>query len=288
MQHVYTFDNLGTFINMVDVPKPGNAASDTAWKNHDNTWSGGTRAEAFDMARNGWREGREKMVKAMAQARPAVSLPPAFTLDVAGAYPDPCAAAAGAPDCMVNLDPTESRIRPIVRIAVNIWASAAYSADEFMNYGAAIMSYLDAVEASGFRVELTMLCHCKIDRGVNQGQTYSGRVLIKRAEEPLDIDRATFCLTHPAMFRRLWFTHMQIAPGAAGCMPGCGYPRNPEPGDLEAGQLVTPGINVLRPGSKDLRTPKDAAERISEMMETVLSEAGVDMPKLAFGGEGSK
>lgn len=285
MQHVYTFDSLGEFIAAADVPRPVNPASDTAWNVYHDDWAGGSREGAFDKARHGWPEGRAKMVDAMAKARPSVSLPPAFTMDVAGAYPDPAAAAAGAPDCMVSFDPVEVRHKPIVRIAVNVWASGAYEPNEFTNYGAAVLSYIDAIESSGFRVELTMLCHCKMSRTKD---TYSGRVMIKRAEEPLDIDRVAFCLTHPSMLRRLWFGHMQVAPGAAGNMPCCGYPENPSPRDMEQGVLVVPGINTIKPGHVSLRSPQAAAVCISDMMGQVLSEAGVELPGLAFGAEGVK
>lgn len=282
MQHVYTFHSLGEFIAAADVPRPVNPASETAWNVAYDDWAGGSRADAFDKARHGWPEGRANMVDAMAKARPSVSLPPAYTMDVAGAYPDPAAAAAGAPDCMISFDPVETRHKPVIRIAVNVWASGAYNPPEFTNYGAAVLSYIDAIEGSGFRVELTMLCHCKMSR---TSDTYSGRVLIKRAEDPLDIDRATFCLTHPSMLRRLWFSHMQIAPGAAGNMPCCGYPLNPSPGDMEQGVLVVPGINTIKPGSASLKSPKAAAIHISGMMEKVLSEAGVELPSLAYGRE---
>lgn len=283
MQHVYTFDSLGEFLTAVDISKPSDAANSTAWEAWDEQWSGGSRASAFDKARNGWADGRANMVEAMAKARPSVALPPAFTMEVAGAYPDPAAAAAGVPDCMVSFDPVEARHKPILRVAVNVWASSAYSSTEFTNYGAAVLSYIDALEGSGFRVEVTMLCHCKVDGGKNYGDTYSGRVVIKRAEEPVDIDRMAYCLTHASMLRRLWFSHMQIAPGAAGNMPGCGMPRNPDPKDMEPGQLVVPGINVIEPGTAALRSPKAAAVHISKMMEEVLAQVGLEMPKLAFG-----
>ena len=280
MQHVYTFESLGEFLTAVDIYEPHNAASNTAWNSFYDNWAGGSRKQAFEKARQGWPEGRANMVEAMAKARPSVALPPAFTMDVAGAYPDPAAAAAGVPDCMVSFDPVEARHKPVIRIAVNVWASAAYEPEEFTNYGAAVLSYIDALEGSGFRVELSMICHCKMSRTSN---TYSGRVVIKRAEDPLDIDKAAFCITHPSMLRRLWFAHMQVAPGAAGNMPCCGYPRNPEPGDMEPGQLVVPGINTIQPGKAALRSPKAAAVHISKMMEEVLAQAGLEIPKLAFG-----
>lgn len=284
-RYVYTFSSLSEFIDMVDIPRPVGAADTCAWDYPDDSWSGAPRPAAFEMARLGWDKGRENMVEAMAQARPSIALPPAFTLDVGGAYPDPAAAAAGVPDCMVSFDPVEVRNKPIVRLGVNVWASASYKPEEFTAYGAAVLSYIDAIEAGGYRVELTMLCHCFTGR--EQRDTYTVAVPIKRAEEPIEIDRLTYCLTHVAMLRRLFFSHMQIAPGAAGKMPNCGYPRNPDAADVEPGLIVVPGINTIKPGSAPLKSPKACAEHITSMMQRVLTQVGVELPELAFGG-GSK
>ena len=201
-----------------------------------------------------------------------------------GAYPDASAAAAGVPDCMVHFTPEESRHRPIVRLAVNVWASCAYQPEEFTSYGAAVLSYIDAVEASGFRVELTMLCFCKVD---GTQDSYSTSVMVKRAEEPVELDRLTFCFTHVAMLRRLFFSHMQIADGVAGKMPGCGYPLNPTEKDIEPGVVCVPGINTIKPGSSHLRSPQACAVHLSNVMNDVLTQVGVELPKLAFGGEGA-
>lgn len=282
MNYVYTFDALSDFISAVDIPKPDNPASATAWENND-SFCGASRVDAFRMARDGWAQGCDNMVTAMAQARPSIRLSPAFTLDVGGAYPDPSAAAAGAPDCMVNLVPDENKHTKIVRLAVNVWASCAYEPSEFTSYGAAVLSYIDAIETAGARVELTMLCHCKVDDGSKDA--YTTTVLLKRAEDHMDIDRLTYCLTHVSMLRRMFFSHMQVAEGVAGRMPGCGYPRNPDEGDVERGVIVVPGINTIKPGSTHLKTPEGCAKHISDMMEDVLMQVGVDLPELAFGAE---
>ena len=285
IRHVYTFDCLSDFLAVADIPMPRNAANKSAWDPDDSDWHGAGRAAAFDMARHGWPEGRANMVEAMAQARPSVALAPAFVMDVAGAYPIPALAAAGDPCSMVMPDPIETAAKPIVRLAVNVWASCAYKPAEFTAYGAAVLSYVDAIEAGGFRVELTMLCHCKVDRGPSA--SYTASVIVKRAEDHLDIDRLTFCITHVAMLRRVFFGHMQIAEGVAGLMTYCGHPRNPEEEDVEKGQIVVPGINTISPGSKHLGSPAACAEHISETMRSILSSANVNLPELAFGG-GSK
>lgn len=165
----YKFESLGDFLAKADVPKaPANSVNSCAWDKHSSEWYGATREEAVDMARNGWAEGRSHMVEAMAQARPSIALAPAFTMDVGGAYPIAAMAAAGDPCSMVSPDPVENAFKPIIRIAVNVWASCMYKAEEFTAYGAAVMSCIDAVECGGFRVELTMLCHCEANSGPNK------------------------------------------------------------------------------------------------------------------------
>ena len=281
MNYVYTFDRLSEFVNAVDVPKPDWVASDAAWTN-ETTFCGATRADAFDMARMGWPEGRRNMVEAMAQARPTIALAPAFMMDVAGAYPIAALAAAGDPCSMVMPDPIETSPRPIVRLAVNVWASCAYTSAQFTSYGAAVLSYIDAIEASGARVELNMLCHCAV--GDETKDSYTTLVPIKRAEEPVEIDRLTYCFTHVSMLRRLFFSHMQIAEGVAGKMPGCGYPRNPDEGDVEAGIIIVPGINTIHYNDKALKSPAACAAYLSDIMAKVLTQVGIELPELAFGG----
>lgn len=282
MNHVYTFDRLSDFVNAVDVPKPSRVASSTAWEN-DSDFCGASRPAAFEMARMGWAEGRKNMVEAMAQARPSIALSPAFMMDVAGAYPIAALAAAGDPCSMVLPDPVETAPRQIVRLAVNVWASCAYTSAQFTSYGAAVLSYIDAIESTGARVELNMLCHCSVGDGTRD--SYTTVVPIKRAEEPVEIDRLTYCFTHVSMLRRLFFTHMQIADGVAGKMPGCGYPRNPDEGDVEAGIIVVPGINTIHYTDKALKSPAACAKYLSNIMEKVLTQVGIELPELAFGGD---
>lgn len=278
-RYVYTFESLSDFLAVADIPRPDNAANYCAWeKNTD--WHGVPRTQAVTMARMGWPEGRSNMVEAMAQARPSVALPPAFTMDVGGAYPIAAIAAAGDPCSMVCPDPVETAAKPIVRLAVNVWASCAYEDSEFTAYGAAVMSYIDAIESSGARVELTCMCHCATNKG---NGTYTCNVILKRAEDPIDIDRVTFCMTHVSMLRRIFFAHMQVAEGCAGLMTYCGTPRNPDERDAEPGQIIIPGINTISPGSKHLKTPKACAEHISSTMQTILTSSGVSLPELAFG-----
>lgn len=279
---VSRYDNLSDFLKDAErKPLNHDAASR---KTDEPGWSGTqTFGDAIKLAREGWPEGRKNLMDAMAAAQSQPSMPPSHTMEVAGAYPIAAIAAAGDPCSMVDLSPVEGRVRPIVRLVVCRNGSSAYGAAEFMNYGAAVLSYIEGLENAGFRVEIEMAFCGQYSRG-NQSRHYIG-VLIKRAEEPLEIDKLAFCLTHVAMFRRICFAVKESTPGVSEQLGySYGYGRNPEPGlDTEPGQIILPAVNVCKPGDKALKSPRAALEHFGPMIEKQLSEAGLSPPPLAFG-----
>lgn len=160
----------------------------------------GTMAQALDLARYGWPEGREKMKAGLASAallQPAAPVP-VTSYDIAGAFPDVGLFCAGDPACMVSYDEQDAKARPIYRIIVNISYMAAVEPQTIINRGAAILSFIDKLESEGARVEL--LAHRSAEK---EGKTMSLAFPIKRADEPLDIDRVAFVLANPAMLRRI-------------------------------------------------------------------------------------
>lgn len=162
--------------------------------------------EAIGLAQKGWPEGCSKMVTNLSAAQfmqPGATYK-AEALSVAGAYPLMPAAIAGEPDCMVTDGLENSATKPIYRFVVNTSFIAAVTPQQVMNRGAAILSWIDQLEAEGARIELICLRSCDVGRseGVNR---YSGILTLKRADEPLEIDRAAFAIAHPSMLRRIWF-----------------------------------------------------------------------------------
>jgi len=247
-------------------------------------WTGTETFEgAVDMAQYGWPEGRKRLMVAMAEARGAPRMIADMVMDVAGAYPIAALAAAGDPCSMVDLQPVEERVRPIIRLAISRNGSSAYSADEFMNYGAAILSYVEGLENAGFRCEIASYSATALNNGV---QEYTS-VTLKRAEEHIEMDRMAFCLTHPAFLRRLGFAVSESTPGIwENLGSGYGEPVNPDPGkDTEPDQIIIPGINIAEPGSAALKSARAALERLGPMIEKQLKNKGVAPPPLAFGGK---
>lgn len=278
----FTFDSLEAFV--AEACKPAHAIYDggAAHRPGEADFFGtASFDETLKMAREGWADGRRMFIAAMAQAAPTAARVADFTMDVAGAYPIAALAAAGDPASMVDFNPDVDRVRPIIRLALNRCASSAYSAKELTNYGAAVASYVDAIEASGYRVEIDAAMIC-VDG--NARHYYCG-VIVKQAHEPMEIDRMAFCLANPSYLRRLHFAVAQNREDDDASMSYCGTPLNISPDHVEHGVLVVPGINIFKPGSKELKTAEAAAQALQPIIRDVLAAAGTTPPALAFGGQ---
>jgi hypothetical protein len=280
------YGSLGEFLAAAARPGLSNAATASRRKGSSEEGFSGTRnfEQAVDLVQKGWPEGRDKILSAVASAQTSMTFTPALTMDVAGAYPIAALAAAGDPCSMVDLAPIEDRVRPVVRLVVQRGASSAYEASEFTNYGAAVLSYIEGLEAAGFRCEITV-AFCSEYRHGTPGKQVTTFVA-KRAEESMEFDRMAFVLTHPAMFRRICFAVFESTPTLCGWLDGngYGYSCNPLPEDFDHDQILVPGVNAVKPGSEHLKTVKACLKHIGPMIERQLRQAGVEPPAQAFGG----
>jgi hypothetical protein len=277
------FESLGDFLKASRLPSLSGAVSSKREGRDEEEFSGTRNFEqALDLAEKGWAEGRNKLMTAMATAQASPAFTPAITMDVAGAYPIAALAAAGDPCSMVDLAPVEDRVRPVVRLLIQRAGSAAYDVKEFMNYGAAIMSYVEGLEGAGFRCEITVCFASDFHSDGDQFMT----VLVKRAEEPIELDRMAFVMVHPSMFRRIAFAVCEATEGLSDVLSrnAYGYSRNPRKEEAERGQCIIPGINSIEPGNKALKTPAACLKHIGPVIEAQLKEAGIEPPAQAFGG----
>lgn len=277
------YGSLGEFLAAASRPAVASALSSKREGREEEEFSGTRNFEqAMDLAVKGWPEGRANIMAALSTAQASMSFTPYLTMDVAGAYPIAALAAAGDPCSMVDLAPVEERVRPIVRLVVQRAGSAAYSANEFTNYGAAVLSYVEGLEACGFRCEITVAFVSDLQSDGDQITT----VVVKRAEETMEFDRMAFVMTHPAFFRRLQFSVMESTEGLASVLNsnGYGYSRNPKASEFDHDQILVPGVNMVKPGSDHLKTVKACLAHIGPMIEAQLKKAGIDPPAQAFGG----
>ena len=227
--------------------------------------------ECVRMARQGWPEGAKK-VKAkldlLNAAIPAKQVIKEVQMSRVGpGIIDMGRYKQGHPAPWVTWQDTqvESNESPnggIITIAFNITASGGVDKDTMFRKGATIAALTDLLERSGKHVELILLVTSKgyRDRLVVQA-------CIKRAEDPLDIDRITFAVANASTLRRLGFSiyECQRNAHANGWHAASGY-------GYCVDETIEGAINIH---STDLRYFGDEAQQIAWLKKN-LSEQGVE------------
>lgn len=160
--------------------------------------------EALRLAKSGWPEGLRKVRKVKDDLDRSIGelVGIEASYQVAGDEVDVGVTLSGEPENMieyalVNVD------KPVVRFVVGLAASASVKPEEYYNRGAAVCAVIDHLESEGIRCEVVL----KIDviSGYAITNNFHEVVELKRASEPLDIDKLAFALAHPSTLRRLYF-----------------------------------------------------------------------------------
>jgi hypothetical protein len=188
---------------------------------------------------------------------------PAWAFDVAGAVPDVARYLAGEPENMLTPCEETAPAR-VVRLVVNICASADITAAAMYKRGAAALAMVDAIESTGARVEIAV-ANCHQSRA--SGNRRAVVVTVKRAEDHAEPDRLAFALAHPATLRRLWFafaenTYTPDERAEYGVGNG-GYGTPEDMPDAERGDIYLPAAKSWEP---HFATPESAAAWIMETL----------------------
>lgn len=165
----------------------------------DPDWVGADRADTYRFLKEGYQPVvdtlKETKITASGQSKRFQTYQ-----DVAGFQPIIPNAIMGLPNAMIN-----SRMRPIKTKVLNVYyemtVTAGYGADELLDAGKKLLGVIIEMEAQGYRFNL----YCT--------QGYYSRnkgmdmlcVKVKSANQPLDLKRMSFPLTHPAFFRGVGF-----------------------------------------------------------------------------------
>jgi hypothetical protein len=206
-----------------------------------------TRDTAFEIARLGWAEGRNLVSKARAQMPKASARVNIMEWDVAGAYPDPERASAGAPDCMVNNGDLTDCPTQVIRLVVSVSTPWTTPLNEYVNRGAAILSAIEAAELCGHPVEVEVE-----ETSHTLGLGFSCSIILKHAGHPADLDSLAFFLIHPSALRRVFFALLETERDRITMQVGYGRPaRLPRslqrPGDIylpnfATGEFASPAL----------------------------------------------
>ena len=188
-----------------------------------NDFAGCSFDEAIKLTKIGWPEGLAKMKDRMELIKshiPARKLQQELRYEQTGPGTiDMERLKQGHPEPWVVWRTKEDMVEgdKIVRILYNAAASAFVSTERIFQKGAMICTLIDLLERSGKRVELVLA-------DVSQGRTQiTTTVMVKKANDILDMDRLAFALAHSACLRRLGFSIMEQAPKQY--RDGCGIPH---------------------------------------------------------------
>lgn len=239
------FTDFQEFLESIDREPQGKWANDPGSKTHGKTFTGtDTYEEAVDLARDGWREGRErmagKMMEALAAGKGPVGRSEMFSYDVAGVRPDVGAFCAGDPAHMLSLTNGAQVTDRVVRIFLDLSNNCNTDAELIENWGIGVAILVDSLENEGHSVEVTGFWELKPSgAGGNSKKKLRVTIPLKRAGEVLDLDRLAFMVGHPATLRRLLFRWLECQsdeiwgdynwgygqPVANGGVNGYGIPR---------------------------------------------------------------
>lgn len=114
---------------------------------------------------------------------------------------------AGHPQPYMNLE-DDTRVAKgrgkVVKVVVNITASAVVDTEVIERRGAAMLAMLAAMEQAGKRVELTI-----VSAVTGTGRSSRSRsemvVKVKSAQQKLNLNSVAFAVAHPSMLRRFMF-----------------------------------------------------------------------------------
>lgn len=171
-----------------------------------------TYSEAHKLATQGWPEGRARV----RQLQAAVSvtsrvLRPEIVFDVTGECGiDVGMALSGIPECVMDWRESETVVQavngPIVHIVFNGSCAGGVSTEAIENRGAAVLELIDALEASGKRVEVTYIKANSIGGGISDTKRFLIEIPLKTADFACQPDQLVYALTHVSMNRRIGFS----------------------------------------------------------------------------------
>jgi hypothetical protein len=174
--------------------------------------------EARQLGLFGWPEGRAIIERLKAQIDQRLGLQNRQYVpvhEVSGAYVDVGRYCEGVPECMLTFEESESPQAGFVSIHVSTGVNACVTTEEIQVHGAAVGALVDALESVGQRVKLTW-----------ERSSYGGdwqitlSMTLKDYDQPLDLDRLGFFLTHNAPRRIMAWHEYLKSPKRVRCALG--------------------------------------------------------------------
>lgn len=200
------FESVNEYLTFVQAPTdaPDNERLSQVEWGGSASWHGTeTFAQAIDLAKRGWPHGAKlaETLRASIVDKIIGEIPiPTIDHDVTGDMIDIGRYVSGDPEDFMSIVDSDRNIEAlshpkIVRIVFNSAVSNTLDHNSMIQRGVAVMAVSDLLERHGMRTEIRVIS-C-VSRLVETS------IVLKRAEEHLDVDNAAYHLAHPSALRRL-------------------------------------------------------------------------------------
>ena len=207
---VTTYNTWDQFVRAADNTNNLNPRVRESRSISDPSWAGSANwQETLDLAHRGWPEGLRRIKEQVSIIERFVS-PRQPYKELVHAVQGPGVLdfnryQQGRPDSWVvweGIDSQDGQSTVIVPLVFNLSASSGVSLETMFRRGATICALIDILEHSRIRVEAMVVEHA------NYGKPglYTWKVVLKKAQDHLDMDRMAFALCHASVLRRLMFS----------------------------------------------------------------------------------
>ena len=220
-------DKFDSFSAFVEKAETGQSEMDDSYRSsrdsYCDNWAGGSWLECLNLAKYGWQAGAEKveaMAKPLLEQISSRMVKPEIVFDIEGDNVDIGAYMTGNPECFIRWQDTETHSNAsgrFVHVICNVVASAYFSTEQLFNKGAAVAVMVDALEMSGHRVTVDVICnigptYSRFGSHDENSNSYLMTARIKNPDDPLNMESIAFACAHSGTLRRLVFSLEEQAP----------------------------------------------------------------------------
>lgn len=159
---------------------------------------------------------------------------------VVGYAPNVPNAIMGLPNSMIYTDKPKMKSK-VISLLYSVCENAMVLADELTKSGVAILNTINALELSGYRIELNILFF----NGYGVKEKTRASVNLKKYNEHLDLLKLAFPFANPSMLRRFGFKWLETLPELTDTSYQGGYGHNNEE-DLSDDKTVYLNYDMVR------------------------------------------
>jgi hypothetical protein len=249
LTHEVTFDSIAAaaaaYHSNDGVPGDGTGNPDSGGRWREEFYGVGSYDELRHLAEHGWQDVEadamaivESVIDGVERTHDLDTFTPVY--DVTGGAVDVGRFLSGEPECMVDYLPVPTTdVGRVITLCASVTYSGAVDVESIKRRGHTVAALAFALTRIGLAVELW----ADMSAG-NSSVTHRARVLVKGANDELDVARIMFAFTHPAMLRGIGFGVMNSYPENIRDAYGRGLygsPVDPKR-DLPDGTIYLPSI----------------------------------------------